>query len=729
MAGTGDEERLVVLMEARVAEFERRMVAAERRGTRTYQQLQSRSRLATAAMERDMVGASGRITTALASVTGQVGSFGRGLLTGVAAGAITAAFASINMGARAAVASVADMADAAERVGLSAGDFQAFQAGMKLAGVETEQSVKALEQWADKLADAARGEGELAVRLKERNIALTDSTGAMRPSLDILRDYADAMQDAPDAITRMGMATDAFGRGGKAMAVALADGRAGLDGMMADARRAGLVLDDELVKRAAEIDDKWDVLTMRVATFFKTVVVNAADAVIAANELSGELERVFNEAEGGNADQLLTPDQLTGLEAVKELAPETAAQLSYLSAEVATLKDQAGDMAAQLVETAAGLRLLGEDAAADRIMAAADQMQALVAQLDRGEITASEFVVQLDAVVGSTTDAATELRALDEIGFGNLLSNLTGLGTKIGGLVGIAQAAYAAIQRLNAPEIDPATLPTAEGSDGSSINPPFTADPNAPTTRPVRVPQDPDFGMPPLETGGGGGGGGGSSARLDALLQDLQTEREVLDAWYAESLATLQTATDAELEALGGRSEAVERLEAEHMERLRAIREEGQGGMLASAQGFFGMMADVAAAGGQRLVRAQRTFAAIEAGINTLRGQSQVLADPATPWWAKFGAILKIGAAGASIVSQLGGGGRVGSVGGGGGATSGGSAGASGGTAAAAAAREPLRVLVPPFDPTQLYQGSAMTRLFDLWMKEAGSRGIELVGR
>lgn len=729
MTGTGgDEERLVVLMEARVAEFERRMLAAERRGTRTYQQLQNRSRQTTAAMERDMLGASGRINTALASVTGRVGAFGGGLLAGVAAGAITAAFASINMGARAAVASVADMADAAERVGLSAGEFQALQAGLKLSGVEAEQTVKSLEQFADRLADAAKGQGELAARLKEGGVSLYDQSGALRSTMDILRDYADMVQNAPDAITRMGLATDAFGRGGKAMAVALADGREGLDGIMADARRAGLVLDDELVKRAAEIDDKWDVLTMRISTFFKTVVVNAADAVVATNELSGELERVFEEAAAGNTDQLLTGDQLTGLEAVKELAPEAAAQLSFLSAEVGTLKSETGDLAAQLVETAANLRVMGEDAAAARLMEAAGQMQALVAQLDAGEISASEFVVQLADVNAKTTDLATELRSLDDIGFGNLLDRLGSVGTKIGGLIGIAQAAYQAILKLNAPEVDPATLPLAEGSDGSELGAPFTPDPNAPTTRPVRVPQDPDFGMPPLETGGGGGGGGSGSGRLDALIAELQTEREVLDAWYAESLAALEGATEAELAALGGRNEAIERLEAEHMERLRGIREEGQGGILASAQGFFGMMADVAAVGGQRLVRVQRTFAAIEAGINTLRGQSQVLGDPATPWWAKFAAMAKIGIAGASIAAQLGGGGGRGASGGGS-APSGGSAGAPSDGADAAAARAPLRVLVPDFDPAKLYEGGAMSRLFDLWLKEAGSRGIELVAR
>ncbi len=82
MSGAGGaDERLVVMLEARITEFEKRMRQAEGRGTKTYQGLRRSSQSATRQMEADMVRASGRINRALASVGGGIGAF-RGTLAG-----------------------------------------------------------------------------------------------------------------------------------------------------------------------------------------------------------------------------------------------------------------------------------------------------------------------------------------------------------------------------------------------------------------------------------------------------------------------------------------------------------------------------------------------------------------------------------------------------------------------------------------------------------------------
>ncbi|SIS65138.1 tape measure protein [Paracoccus saliphilus] len=70
------DERLVVMLEARVTEFEKRMRQAEQRGTRTYQGLQRRSRSATRGMEADMVRSTTAINRALATTAARIGAFG-----------------------------------------------------------------------------------------------------------------------------------------------------------------------------------------------------------------------------------------------------------------------------------------------------------------------------------------------------------------------------------------------------------------------------------------------------------------------------------------------------------------------------------------------------------------------------------------------------------------------------------------------------------------------------
>lgn len=74
------DERLVVILEARISEFERRMRQAEQRGTKTYHGLSRDSRSATRAMEADMLRSTGRINTALASTSARIGGLQHCLL-------------------------------------------------------------------------------------------------------------------------------------------------------------------------------------------------------------------------------------------------------------------------------------------------------------------------------------------------------------------------------------------------------------------------------------------------------------------------------------------------------------------------------------------------------------------------------------------------------------------------------------------------------------------------
>ncbi|MFN4129052.1 MAG: tape measure protein [Paracoccaceae bacterium] len=81
------DERLVVMLEARVTEFERRMRQAEQQGSKSYQGLRRNSRSATRQMETDMIRSTGRMNQALASTSGAIGSFGRALGVGLSAAA------------------------------------------------------------------------------------------------------------------------------------------------------------------------------------------------------------------------------------------------------------------------------------------------------------------------------------------------------------------------------------------------------------------------------------------------------------------------------------------------------------------------------------------------------------------------------------------------------------------------------------------------------------------
>ncbi|MGB5903491.1 MAG: tape measure protein [Xanthobacteraceae bacterium] len=87
-------ERLVVMLEARITDFEKRMKQAERTGTRSYTQLAAGSSRATRNMERDMLRSTATINRSLAQTSTQIGSFAKAFAVGIAGSAAFKAFSS-----------------------------------------------------------------------------------------------------------------------------------------------------------------------------------------------------------------------------------------------------------------------------------------------------------------------------------------------------------------------------------------------------------------------------------------------------------------------------------------------------------------------------------------------------------------------------------------------------------------------------------------------------------
>jgi hypothetical protein len=140
---------------------------------------------------------------------------------------------------------------------------------------------------------------------------------------------------------------------------------------------------------------------------------------------------------------------------------------------------------------------------------------------------------------------------------------------------------------------------------------------------------------------GASGGAGGGDNGLGSLIDSLQTQRETIQEWYSESLALLESASDAELSALGGKQAAIERLEKEHQDRMRGITEGGMSGALGIYQQYGSQILGAMGATGKQM-----------ALINAAIGASQALADPTIPFWGKFAAVAQVLAAGRSLADQ-----------------------------------------------------------------------------
>lgn len=175
--------------------------------------------------------------------------------------------------------------------------------------------------------------------------------------------------------------------------------------------------------------------------------------------------------------------------------------------------------------------------------------------------------------------------------------------------------------------------------------------------------------------GGGGGKKGGAGAgiaeqlatRLEALQEGLMTESEVVAEWYEQSRVTLAEALEAELLTRTEYNDAIERLEAEHQDRLGSIKEAGNKRGLQAALSGGAQILGAMGAMNKKALKASQIFAAAEALISTYKGAAKEL-EKGVLGYATAAAVI---AKGIGFVAAIKGvsasGGSVGGGGGGGG--------------------------------------------------------------
>lgn len=212
------------------------------------------------------------------------------------------------------------------------------------------------------------------------------------------------------------------------------------------------------------------------------------------------------------------------------------------------------------------------------------------------------------------------------------------------------------------------------------------------------------------------------ATRLEALVTGLQTEREVVDAWYLEGQAILDDRRAQELLGQEEYNEARLRLDEEYARRSlsieQALQDQKRSAIFGAADDILGGLGNFFSGA----LKAQKVFSAASALMNAYTGASQALADPTLPTWAKFAAAAKVVSTGLGFVAAIKGGNSsgssLGSRGGGGGAST---------PATPARPQEPLNVRLQGFGPSDLYSGSMIGELLNRLSEEAGDRGYRIM--
>ncbi|PTE08207.1 hypothetical protein C9427_21400 [Mesorhizobium helmanticense] len=219
------------------------------------------------------------LETTMASSAAKIGNIGKTLLAGFGFGAILGGLTSLPAAVRGVVRSLGDLADAADKIGLPVEELEAFRYGAQLAGVEADSLDDSLAKFTKTIGEASAKGNDFSKILDQNGVALKNADGSIRPVTELLSDYADLIKNASSETEQMFLATTAFGRGGGDMVNFLRDGADGLDKVRAAAKAAGVVLSDDLVRAAAEVDDSFDKLAMQMDSLFKTEVVQGIKTV------------------------------------------------------------------------------------------------------------------------------------------------------------------------------------------------------------------------------------------------------------------------------------------------------------------------------------------------------------------------------------------------------------------------------------------------------------------
>ncbi|TIU88392.1 MAG: hypothetical protein E5W06_02155 [Mesorhizobium sp.] len=243
---------------------------------------------------------SARMAKSVAAVERNVASIGGTLKTfvgGFAAGAGVAAIASLG-GAfdklKETISEYDAIATNAKQSGLKPDTYQALAFAAKQANVSQDSFNSALTIFAKNAGLAEKGTGALYAGLQKLNPQLLQNIINAKDQEERLKLVSDAMAQMTDATQKAALASVVFGKGGVEMARFLDQGRASIDAIKKSARDMGIIVPDELLQRAGELDDKLDVLSQVIHVQLGEALINLAPALTGAMQGFADLSKNIN---------------------------------------------------------------------------------------------------------------------------------------------------------------------------------------------------------------------------------------------------------------------------------------------------------------------------------------------------------------------------------------------------------------------------------------------------
>ena len=224
---------------------------------------------------------------------GRVGSALKGLVAVAGLGMLASRI-------RGVVDSVDELGKAANTADVTAESLQELRFAFgQLADVTDQQVDQALQRFTRRLGLAVDGTGAASGTFEELNIRMTDLAGNTRDTERVLDDALVALDGIESGSERAARASELFGdRVGPRLASALGEGSQSLDEMREKAHELGIVLSEEAVDSAADLNDQFDIMSRTITTQLSQTILENSDAI---QNLAGAIGTVASVATAGIA--------------------------------------------------------------------------------------------------------------------------------------------------------------------------------------------------------------------------------------------------------------------------------------------------------------------------------------------------------------------------------------------------------------------------------------------
>jgi hypothetical protein len=310
-------QRLLVTFEARLNKYERDLERSKGKSRTNFRAIQKDAETAGSGIEKAMGGAMKTL-----------GSFGKGLLGGIAGGIAVGGLEQIIGRVGELAKGVAEVGDMAKMAGLSSKSFQelGYVAEQNRIPVDAlTDAMKELSLRADEWTKTGSGSG--AESFQRMGYSAEELARKLKDPKELLLDIIDRMQRL-DSAARIRVFDEVFGGQGGEKFVQLIDrGTDGIRKTIAEANALGRVMDDQLIQRADEFNRKWEAVGGTINTYVKQAVLGLAfaadDFLDRWNKVEEQTTRNVQSALTSTYDKLNeAKDKLSDLQIDKGVFPD-----------------------------------------------------------------------------------------------------------------------------------------------------------------------------------------------------------------------------------------------------------------------------------------------------------------------------------------------------------------------------------------------------------------------